>query len=88
MAFSKGQSGNPAGKPPGARHRASMAAEALLDGEVQALTRKAIERALEGDGVALRLCLESSCRHEKIGRLNLTCRQSRRRLMWLTRSGQ
>jgi Family of unknown function (DUF5681) len=58
MAFSKGQSGNPAGKPPGARHRATMAAEALLDGEVQALTRKAIERALEGDGVALRLCLE------------------------------
>jgi hypothetical protein len=50
--------GNPAGKPPGARHRATMAAEALLDGEVQALTRKAIERALEGDGVALRLCLE------------------------------
>jgi Family of unknown function (DUF5681) len=58
MAFSKGQSGNPAGKPPGARHRATMAAEALLDGEVQALTRKAIERGLEGDGVALRLCLE------------------------------
>jgi len=58
MAFSKGQSGNPTGKPPGARHRATMAAEALLDGEVQALTRKAIERALEGDGVALRLCLE------------------------------
>lgn len=30
----------------------------MLDGEAQALTRKAIERALEGDGVALRLCLE------------------------------
>jgi hypothetical protein len=58
MTFSKGQSGNPAGKPLGTRHRATMAAEALLDGEVQALTRKAIERALEGDGVALRLCLE------------------------------
>jgi hypothetical protein len=35
-----------------------LAAEALLDGEAEALTRKAIERAKEGDGVALRLCLE------------------------------
>jgi hypothetical protein len=56
--FEKGQSGNPAGKPRGARHKATLAAEALLDGEVERLTRKAIERALEGDGVALRLCLE------------------------------
>ncbi len=58
QGFQKGQSGNPAGKPPGARHKATMAAEALLDGEAQALTRKAIERAMEGDGLALRLCLE------------------------------
>jgi hypothetical protein len=56
--FEKGRSGNPAGKPPGARHRATLAAEALLDGEAQALTRKAIERALAGDSTALRLCLE------------------------------
>jgi Family of unknown function (DUF5681) len=52
--FQKGQSGNPAGKAPGTRHKATMAAEALLDGEAQALTRKAIERVLEGDGLALR----------------------------------
>jgi hypothetical protein len=56
--FQKGKSGNPAGKAPGMRHKATMAAEALLDGAAQALTRKAIERALEGDGVTLRLCLE------------------------------
>jgi hypothetical protein len=56
--FEKGQSGNPAGKPKGTKHKATRAAEALLDGEAEALTRKAIERALEGDGVALRLCLE------------------------------
>src|SRR5216684_1596115 len=30
----------------------------LLDGEAEALTRKAVELALAGDPVALRLCLE------------------------------
>ena len=53
-----GQSGNPAGKPKGTRHRATQAVEALLEGQAEALTQKAIEKALEGDGVALRLCLE------------------------------
>jgi len=50
-------SGNP-GRPPGARHKATMAAYALLDGEAETLTRKAVEMALLGDGAALRLCLE------------------------------
>ena len=56
--FKPGQSGNPTGKPRGARHRATVAAEALLDGEAEALTRRAVELALEGDTTALRLCLE------------------------------
>ena len=56
--FPPGVSGNPAGRLPGTRNRATMAAEALLDGEAQALTRKAIELALAGDTTALRLCLE------------------------------
>ena len=58
--FQKGRSGNPAGKPKGAppRHRATLAAEGLLDGETEALTRKAVELALAGDVTALRLCLE------------------------------
>ena len=47
-----------AGRPKGARHRATLAAEALLDGEAAVLTRKAVELALAGDTVALRLCLE------------------------------
>lgn len=49
--------GNP-GKPRGARSRATIAAETLLNGEAEGLTRKAVEMALEGDTVALRLCLE------------------------------
>lgn len=56
--FVKGQSGNPSGRPIGARHKATLAAEALLDGQAEGLTQKAIEKALEGDTTALRLCLE------------------------------
>lgn len=56
--FKPGVSGNPAGKPVGARHRTTRAIEALLDNEHEALTRKAIAKALEGDTVALRLCLD------------------------------
>jgi hypothetical protein len=56
--FKPGQSGNPNGRPKGARNRATLASEALLDGEADALTRKAIELALAGDTMALRLCLE------------------------------
>jgi hypothetical protein len=33
-------------------------AEALLDGEVSAITGKIVKKALEGDSIALRLCLE------------------------------
>ena len=56
--FARGASGNPGGKTKGTRSRATMAAAALLDGEAEALTRKAVELALEGDTTALRLCLE------------------------------
>lgn len=56
--FKPGQSGNPKGKPKGTRHKATLAALELLDGEAEALSRKAVELALEGDTTALRLCLE------------------------------
>ena len=53
-----GQSGNPSGRPVGARHKTTLAVEALLDGEADTLTRKAIELAQAGDLTALRLCLD------------------------------
>ena len=56
--FQQGQSGNPAGRPKGSRNRATVLAQTLLDGQVEALVKKAIELALEGDPNALRLCLE------------------------------
>ena len=56
--FKPGQSGNPSGKPKGARNKVTLALEALLDGEAEALTKKAIELAKGGDLVALRLCMD------------------------------
>ena len=56
--FVRGKSGNPAGKPAGARHKVTRAVEALLEGQHEALTQKAIDLALAGDGPALRLCLD------------------------------
>ena len=58
MKFQPGQSGNPTGRPKGARHKTTLAIESLLDGEAQALTRKVIEKAKEGDMTALKLCLD------------------------------
>jgi len=57
-AWVKGVSGNPAGKPKGAKNVTTAAAEALLDGEAETLTRRCVELALEGDSVAMRLCIE------------------------------
>ena len=56
--FEKGRSGNPAGRRRGSRNRSTQAAQLLLEGEAEALTRKAVELALGGDPAALRLCLD------------------------------
>lgn len=56
--FRKGQSGNPRGKRAGRLANATLAAAALLDGEGERLTRRAVELADAGDPTALRLCLE------------------------------
>jgi hypothetical protein len=59
--FQKGQSGNPRGRPAGSRNNATLACEALLEGQAEALTQKAVDMALAGDPVALRICLERIC---------------------------
>jgi hypothetical protein len=56
--FTPGVSGNPGGRPKGARNKATLALEMLLDGQAQALTQKAVDLALAGDITALRLCLD------------------------------
>ena len=52
--FEKGNSG----RPRGSRNKATLAAEALLDGQLEKLTRKAVDMAMGGDMAAMRLCLE------------------------------
>ena len=56
--FEPGQSGNPSGRPKGARNKATLAVQALLEDAAEALTRKLIELALSGNIPALRLCFE------------------------------
>ena len=47
-----------AGRPKGSRNEATLAIESLLQGQAEALTQSTITKALEGDSVALRLCME------------------------------
>ncbi len=49
--------GNP-GKPPGARHKITRAVEDLLNGQAEAVSQAAIDKALEGDTTAMRIVLE------------------------------
>ena len=56
--FEKGRSGNSAGRPRGARDKATLAAEALFDSKAEALSRKAVELALGGNEGAPRICLD------------------------------
>jgi hypothetical protein len=65
--FEPGKSGNPKGRPKGSRNKTTLAVEALLDGEAEAITRMLLQKAREGDMTALRLCLERvlSPRHDR-----------------------
>ena len=56
--FKPGQSGNPKGKPRGAKNHATKLAEKLIDGQCEALVQRAVEMALNGDIQALKLLIE------------------------------
>lgn len=56
--FVAGQSGNPGGRPRGSSNRATALVQGLLDGDAEAIVRKAVALAKDGDPVALRLCIE------------------------------
>jgi len=55
--YKPGQSGNPTGKPKGAKDKRTALRE-LLNPHAEGLVNKAVDLALGGDTTALRLCLE------------------------------
>jgi len=57
--FEPGQSGNPKGRPKGSRNRVTLAVEALIHGQGEALGAKAVEKGLEGDSSMLRALLRT-----------------------------
>ena len=50
-------SGN-SGRTKGSRNKTTIAIESLLEGQAEALTQTAISKALGGDSIALRLCMD------------------------------
>jgi hypothetical protein len=58
MKFKPGKSGNPNGRPRGAKNKITIEAKTILEGNTEAITRKAVEMALDGDPAAMRLCME------------------------------
>ncbi len=56
--FQKGRSGNPKGKAKGTKNRATLAAEQLLQNDLDNICRKLIEEALTGNMQAVKLVLD------------------------------
>ncbi|MCW2286225.1 phage tail sheath gpL-like [Rhodoblastus acidophilus] len=56
--FKKGQSGNPKGKPKGARHKVTILAEKLMEDEAEAVIRAVVDKAKEGDMTAARIVVD------------------------------
>jgi len=56
--FQPGQSGNPDGRPKGARNKATVMAEKLMADDAEAVTRAIINKAKDGDMQAARIIMD------------------------------
>jgi hypothetical protein len=59
--FQPGQSGNPAGKLKGTKHRVTLLAEQLMADDAESVVRAVIKAAQGGDMVAAKLILDRVC---------------------------
>ncbi len=59
--FAKGRSGNPQGKPKGARHRASILAEQIMAGDAEEIVKVVVAMAKAGDATAAKIVLDRIC---------------------------
>jgi hypothetical protein len=75
--FEPGTSGNPNGRPRGSRNKTTLAIEALFEGESEAITRKLLEMAKEGDMTQYGSVSNGCCRLDVIAWSRLIYRQSR-----------
>ena len=56
--FQKGQSGNPAGKPKGARHKTTLLAERLMQDDAENIVNAVLTAARNGDMTAAKIVLD------------------------------
>lgn len=56
--FEKGKSGNPAGKPKGARHKTTLLAEKLMQDDAENIVNAVLKAAHNGDMTAARIVLD------------------------------
>jgi hypothetical protein len=64
--FVPGQSGNPAGKAPGTRNRATALRELMAEGEDEVVARIVIDKAKAGDAVAARFVIGHLCPRPRV----------------------
>jgi Family of unknown function (DUF5681) len=58
MPFMKGQSGNPAGRVPGSRNKATIRVQEALERKADEIVDTAVTLAIKGDIGALRMCMD------------------------------
>jgi hypothetical protein len=58
MRFQPGQSGNPAGRPPGALNKQTLAAQALLAERAEEIVTNLMDRSKNGEPAAMRLVMD------------------------------
>lgn len=73
--FQKGESGNPAGKPRGARHKTTLMAERLMQDDVEKIVSAVLTAARNGDSAERRQSFEAAVGRIPVRRSAAGCRE-------------